>query len=257
MPDEIVEPVAETTPEEKVETPLVEETPPTEPVTPAETPEQIQEKKHKSAQRRIDALTREKHDAQREAEYWKGKVSGVEPAPQRDTQPFGKPTPENFTTVEEYVDALTDWKLQTRDAEVAEVNARTEREQTYNKTVSDFQPQLEKARAKYEDYDEVVNQPIFTPSVSMALLDSEYGAEIAYYLGTHPVEATRLNGLPPLRMLRELGKMEVRFASTTQPKHVSAAPSPITPVKGSSPVRKDVTKMSAQEYYEAKQAGLL
>ena len=257
MTEVAVEPVVEPTPEEKVETPPVEETPPTEPLLPAETPEQIQEKKHKSAQRRIDALTREKHDALREAEYWKGKVSGVETPPAREVQPFGKPTPESFTTVEEYVDALTDWKLQTRDAEVAEVNARTQREQTYNKTVSDFQPQLEKARVKYEDYDEVVNQPIFTPAVSTALLDSEYGAEIAYYLGTHLTEATRLNGLPPLRMLREMGKMEVRFASTTQPKHVSAAPSPITPVKGFSPVKKDVMKMSAQEYYEAKQAGLL
>lgn len=243
-PDAVVEPTVEE-PAEGVE--VVE--PPVTPVPPK-----------RSAEARINEITRQKHDALREVEYWKSKAiqpekDDVEP-PVTSTE---APDSDDFATTEEYIRALTKWTVkQAREEDAREVS-RVSQESEGREAFEKFEVQAERLRAIHEDFDDVLQLPVFSKEMQYALIDSDVGAELAYYLGTHPAEAKRLSGLTQGRMFKELGKLEVKFTTPVTPpkKGVTAAPDPISPVKGKGQVKSDPLTMTAQEYYDAKAAGLL
>jgi hypothetical protein len=64
-------------------------------------------------QRRIDKLTREKADAARETEYWRQQALRTSPVETKvETQKVeAKPKEDDFQTHSEYVEALTDYKV--------------------------------------------------------------------------------------------------------------------------------------------------
>lgn len=207
-------------------------------------------------QRRINELTKQKHDALRELEYMRAQAARTTPPQPTAPTPTSKPRADDFETTEGYVDALTDWKVgQALQSQREDEEASREAEAT-RATLRQFTPQLDAARAKYEDFDEVTSAPIYAAHVQQAFLESPHGADVAYYLGTHPGELERINAMRPAEALRAIVKLEPRFESV-QPKTVSKAPPPITPVQGSVRVGQDTSKMTAQEYYEAKRAGLI
>jgi hypothetical protein len=96
-----------------------------EPAQPAPASEPVvnqEEDKGKGVQKRIDALTREKHDALRRADEAERKLAesqGSRPATEnaQTAKPAdeGKPKLEDCETIEEFQEKLTDWKLDQRD----------------------------------------------------------------------------------------------------------------------------------------------
>ena len=247
--------------------------PPVEPAVepaapiPPETPEQIQERKHRSAQRRIDEMTVRLRAVERDAEYWKGKATAPPTPEPTGALPTGEPQESQFETYGQYVKALARYEVQQERAteatriatekvnEATRVAAEKANEET-QRVITAFEPQIAKARAKYDDFDEVVGAPLFGPMTQQMLLQSPQGAEIGYYLGKHPEEAAGLNRLQSVDLMRAIVKLEQRFEATP-PKTISQATAPITPVGGAGAVTLDPTKMSAKDYYEAKQAGRL
>jgi len=105
---------------------------------------------------------------------------------------------------------------------------------------------------KYPDFfEKVFNQspdvvPI-TPIIGEAILESDIGQDVAYYLGTHPAEAQRLAKLSPTAALREFGKIE---ASLSKPQ--SSAPKPITPINGKQAPSDDPLESDDMATYIAK-----
>jgi len=92
-PDQIVEqPVVE---EPIVEQPVVEE-----PVV-----------ESNNVQKRISKLTKKLADQGAEVEYWKQQALAHK-APQEQVVQDGKPILDNFETVADFTEALTDWKLE-------------------------------------------------------------------------------------------------------------------------------------------------
>lgn len=119
-------------------------------------------------------------------------------------------------------------------------------EEARNQAIRDFQQARTlyserevKAREKYEDYDEVAlgNTPI-SDAMAQAIIHSEIGPDIAYFLGQNRAEAQRIYGLRPERAITEIGKIEAKLeamaqsASQTPAKKPSNAPAPIEPVAG-------------------------
>jgi hypothetical protein len=88
---------------------------------------------------------------------------------------------------------------------------------------------------------------------------SDIGPDLAYYLGTHPNEASRISRLSPILQAKEIGKLEAKIASEPVLKKTTSAPPPIAPISGrgsGSPSYdttdpRSVKSMSTSEWIEA------
>lgn len=241
------------------------------PVSGEQTPEAKPEKTFTQAE--LDAIVaKEKakveRKAQRDRERAIAEVArAAQPQPQAKPDP-GKPTPEQFKTTEEYVEAVAEWKADQKITERLAANQKVEREarqrQAQEESAATYRETEEAVRAKYDDFDEVAYNPRLPISDAMAqtIQLSEQGAELIYHLGKNPQEAARIFNLPPFLQAKELGKLEAKLASAPPAKPLSSAPEPINPVggKGSHPVvdttdpRSD--KLSTAEWMKAEEARL-
>jgi hypothetical protein len=112
----------------------------------------------------------------------------------------------------------------------------TKREQAKQlaQIVEAYHEREETAREKYTDFDQVAYNPALpiTQAMATTIRESDLGPEVAYYLGSNPVEAKRISQLSPLSQAKELGKLEDKLASNPPAKKTSSAPAPIAPVTG-------------------------
>lgn len=140
----------------------------------------------------------------------------------------GKPSPDDYKTVGEYVEALTDWKA---EQAVAKVAKRDE-----GKKVADaWNAQLEAGRKEFEDFDEAIDSDLpLTPVMQEAIIQSNVGYKVAYHLANNPDETKRIAALSPARQAAEIGKIEasldVRGKPTKEIRRTSTAPEPISPL---------------------------
>ena len=168
--------------------------------------------------------------------------------------PAELPPVENFNSVDEYADALA-----IRKAE--ELLAKREADRERMSMLEAYQDREEDARAKYEDFEQVAYNPALPITREMAetIQSSEIGPDLAYYLGTHPNEASRISRLSPILQAKEIGKLEVKIASEPVLKKTTSAPPPIAPISGrgsGSPSYdttdpRSVKNMSTSEWIEA------
>ena len=234
-----------------------------------ETEEQRQERdergRYKGLQPRIDELTRKRHEAEREAAYWRG-VATQGKAPNPAEQPAAapaappKPSPEAFDTYADFVEALADWKadqkvtqaLTKREAEAAQRQQQQQRASTWEQRQAS-------ARTAMPDYDVVVgaaDAPV-AAHVAEALMESEHGPALAYHLAKHPELLARLNSLPQRQADRELGRIEANLSAPADPPaRTTQAPKPaaVNLSQGRS-VANDPSKMSVEDYVAHRSKG--
>lgn len=112
-------------------------------------------------------------------------------------------------------------------------------------------------KEKAADFDQVVysqNVPI-TPAMAEVIMDSDHGADVAYFLGKNPHEARRIAGMPPLAAAREIGRLEQRFAAPPAAKKVTSAPRPPVTLQGhGSPTEPDPSRMTHEQYRQWRSA---
>lgn len=164
----------------------------------------------------------------------------------------GRPQQAQFASVDEYADAVGDWKL----------NQATRQQQadTAQKTQSTFAGKRDDLMSELEDADgfdaaKFHKLPI-SQSMAEAIVDSDQAAKLSMHLVAHPDEASRIAALSPARQAAEIGKLEAKI-SAVPAKKPSNAPSPITPVgaKGSA-VSTNLydSKLSAEAWIAARRA---
>jgi hypothetical protein len=198
-------------------------------------------------QRRIEKLNTRLSEKDREIEHWRNAALRNQESPQERrekpaaaAEPQGKPQAKDYTSLEEYTEAVAEWKIDQREnAREARAAAETRKTQEQEK-LQNWNKQVETGRQAHDDFDEVLETPVpVTPAMREALLTSEVGAELAYYLGQHPEAAEKIARLSPVATARELGKIEARLAKTppaaAQAAPVSRAPKPVTPVSRATP----------------------
>lgn len=220
--------------EEPVETPETPETPVPEPEEveeqePEEPEHAEQPKKKTGSQRAREALQRER-EARLKAEAERDALKGSQPAKPIQT---GKPDPDAFDTQQEFIDAHVRW-------EVSQALAARAQQTEQEKQRERWEEQKEAVREKYQDFDEVFeNAPMPSPLVANALLKHKVGAEIAYYLGTHPAEYKRIDRLnDPMEVGFEMAEIAAKLGTPAAAKPTSKAPAPITPTRGSAAAAK-------------------
>jgi hypothetical protein len=174
------------------------------------------------------------------------------PATEAATLP-SKPTPDQFLstgkTYEDYLEALTEWKMQVRDIQAEEkrtAESRKAEEVRTAETFADHNRRMNEASERYEDFDEVMARKTPIPrGVGLAIIELENGPDIAYYLGKNPDICEELMGMSELSAIAEIGAISASLTvsntnggeSKTQAGKApvsSSAPAPIKPGGGAS-----------------------
>jgi len=139
--------------------------------------------------------------------------------------PVENVTPDQYTTTEEYVEALTTSKAQ----QIVQQQHFAKQQQ---ELLGSYHDKEEAARDKYEDFEQVAYNPKLpiTDVMAQTIQASDNGPDIAYYLGTNPKEADRISRLQPFLQAKEIGRLEAKVASEPVTKPTSKAPAPISPV---------------------------
>jgi len=191
-------------------------------------------KEEKSAvQKRIDTLTFERRKAEAERDRL---LSIIEKTVPQKTQPEPEKEPEKFENIEEYTDYLVNKKMKEKMVEFEEKVSRKEHEVKTQTVIEDFKNKAESFMEKNPDFFEKVNDPTLPTSEQIrdAIIESDRGPEVAYWLANHPEELTKIVKLSPYKQVIAIGRIEARFqddkSTTTK---ITNAPEPISATKGS------------------------
>lgn len=246
MSDEVVVPVEEVATTEVAPDTTVTATDVESPVVGEEKPEAPKEAKTFTQDELDRIVAKEKAKASRKTERELQRdidrkveeaLARSKPAAEPVVEPT-KPTPEQFKTTEEYVEAVADWKAEQKinaREKTVEQQRQEERRRQYLQTVeTSFAEREEAAREKYEDYDEVTrsNHVPITDAMADAIKLMDKGPDVAYYLGSPAgiAEAKQIAKLHPLKQAQALARIEDKLASAPAPEKTSSAPAPITPI---------------------------
>ncbi|MFA5377102.1 MAG: hypothetical protein WC455_15230 [Dehalococcoidia bacterium] len=205
--------------------------------------------------------------------YWQRKAEKqAAEAKQPMEQPApNRPKPEDFKSDEEYLEALTDYKVEAKLREQDTKRAEAAKAQDVQGLQSWTSAMMAEGVSQFSDFEEIVTDPIVP--LTQGILQAVRGAkdiphaEIIYYLGKNIRETAKISRLGPEAMNREIGAIADRIAADKakaeepQPeprpqKRISNAPPPINPVRGASTgVMKDPEKMSHEEFRKWRRKG--
>lgn len=249
-----------TTPDEKVEVDGTESAA----VTTEDEDDEHKKQPPRGVQKRLDEITKEKYEWKREADYWRematqrqqdGKVDGKASEVTSEITNT-KPKSDNYDDYNDYLEALTDWKVDQRIAKEHEESKKVEVEREIQSQQAQvdkvFQESLKTAQSKHPDWvDTIKASPIlFHPAAIGAMKESLDGAEVMYFLAKNPVEAERISQLSPMSQVREIGKIEVRLTppKAPEPRRITNTGEPVKTVSGAGVVERDPDKMSMDDY---------
>lgn len=201
-----------------------------------------------------------------------------------------KPTLEDFDyDTDAFEAALSEWadeQVKASKESAAQAEDSKVAEEAHRKDLEVFREREEGTRDKHDDYDDLVYDPaIFIPEHALAvIMESEQGPDLAYYLATHQDEALALKDASEVAVARALGRIEAQLASApgettgededsaeeaqaaeearatnapaAKPRTSTKAPDPIKTVGGGGSAHgRDPSKMSMDEYVEARRSG--
>ena len=216
---------------------------------PDDKPSEGEQRPKKTAQDRIVDLVNKNRDTAAKAVEAETRAQKLEAeltilrAQAQPMQVSDKPGRSQFYNETDYIEALTDWKA---DAAVAK-REQQQRDAQYVAEQADVASQWDKrqqtAIESIKDYAEVLggSDIQIPPYIHQAMLESEQGPEIAYYLALHPEEARRIGAMKPLAAIRRITDLErdlsgiddapAKKTASESPKK-SRAPEPTTRMTG-------------------------
>lgn len=216
--------------------------------------------RHKNGiQKRFSEITADRNEARRlaaeskaEADTLRKRIETLENAgkPASGDSKSGKPSPDSFKDPFEYAEALSDWKVTQKLQERDEADRKKKADAEATIRAKEWERRVKEVSKDIEDYDEVMAEadtPL-THELAVAILESDIGPRIQYYLAKNPDELEELKGMSIGKMLRMFGKLEAKLDAEDgkgkkedDPKPVikpaivkrtvTVAPEPITPIK--------------------------
>jgi hypothetical protein len=230
----------------------------------AESERQEQEEVEKKPwfKKRFDEITRQKYQekeradaAERRALEFEQRLQKLEDTPKKPEFKPTSPKPEWESFLDKYddpdeahiayTDALTDWKLEQRDAKAkADRDYQTQQDrQAKAQQTFDQKRQATVAAGveKFSDWEDVVFAipgAIMHQNLATAIMEIPTGDEVAYYLGKNLAEAEKISQLSPYAMAAELGKIEAKLASYE--KKTTKPPPSSKPLKGNAPATNEI-----------------
>jgi hypothetical protein len=202
------------------------------------------EKPKDKLNKRFEKVSKRAQDAEAKAAELENRLRELESRvnPQQEqvqeqpVQDDGKPNASQFDDAFEYAEALAKWSadnaLKQRDAQDAQ-----------RKMQDSWKAKLDKAKAEYDDWDDVVpkSKVVVRDEIRDSILESDVGPQILYALASDDDYANELAAMPVMKALKEIGKLEARFEAQAEKPVAKAvqetvsrskAPSPIKPLTG-------------------------
>lgn len=210
--------------------------------------------KKTGAEKRIEKLLKKNSAKDREIEYLKsivferqqkaaqGDAEKTESVKKAEPSLSEKPRAEKFDTHEDYVEALADWKVERKLAEREAKDREEKVKAEYQKINQSHRSRVEQYAKDNPDYNDTLQEFLddhgdvrFSSTLEELVVTSEKGPALIHELLKNPDEFTRINTLGALDAAREIGKLEAKFAksseSSKETKQLkSNAPPPISPV---------------------------
>ena len=220
-------------------------------------------------EKRIGKLTKKWRTTERERDFERAKrlEAEAELAKLKSQIPSAdKPKREDFEDAAEFLEALTDWNVESKLKSHSEVVAKKIGEDAEKQAATEIEQELEeiseKGQDKYEDYSTVVfdKDLVLTQGMVETALLTDIAEDILYYLGKNPDISAAIGEMPALKAAKEIGKIEARLvAEKKKPdekkadppapaKKLTQTPEPIDPVRSTGAIDKDPSQMSAKEY---------
>lgn len=235
-----------------------------EPATAEQTPEQIKAAAEAAERRNIRRLVSEKFRAKAQADQERARADRLEQELQmirQMKQPAqadisGAPRLDQFESFERFQEARDAYiERNAKQAALSAVDQHiAERQEAahQNEMRRSFQQRMEKFRSVTPDFEEVVDgaEVVIPHAVGVAIMESDIGPSIAYYLAKNQDEAERISRLSPTAAIRAIGKIEAKLESAEQKPAASSAPKPVDPVSGKGRAVQDPDKMSADEWLQ-------
>jgi hypothetical protein len=216
--------------------------------------DQKEKKPNPKLERRFSEITKQREAAREEARKereqreslearLKELESRVSPPAQADTDELGQePKPEQFSDMYEYAKALAEYtadkKLMERDKQEVARKAAAEQEVKFKA----WADRVNAVKSEMPDFDDMVQSSDVRVSdpVRDAIIESEHGPKILYYLAENSEFAKKLADMSVVSAVREIGKIEARYVRDTKESAPevktaavkSRAPAPISPLRG-------------------------
>lgn len=202
-------------------------------------------------QKRISKLVQQREEERRRAQELEERLKRLE-AEREAPKPQAAPTQDDFDSYDDYLVAKAKHEFaleQKAKAEQDAIAAKEREAQEKQKQVSQqWGERVADAMGVYQDFEEVAfsDYPL-TPEMTRFIALHEKGADIAYYLGSHPDEAARLTELDPLIASAQLGVLAEKL-ERPKPKKATSAPDPVEPVGSTNGPEKPLGDLSYEEY---------
>lgn len=222
------------------------ETPTDVTATPEEVKEPVASKTYseEEVQERIERATaKAAAKAERRAFREAAEALQRQPATQQQ-QVDDKPSRAQFADEEQYIDALTDWKLDQRERASQQSKAVEAQKTTAEKTEAMYKEAAKLPGFDREEFDEL---PI-TREIAQFLMESDVSPKLMAYMTSNPEEVERIAGLSPVKRYAEMGKLEAKLSNVTV--KTTKAPAPINPVGAASTQSRELSKLSTADYIE-------
>ena len=225
--------------------------------------------KRRTLQKRLEAVTanwrgteRERDAAKVEAADLRKQLDALKTPAETKVEPpafYTRPKPTEdeigtkYQTYGEYIEDLTEWKVDEREAKREKDSRAAEDSKSEREAIAKVQERISLFKTEHQDYDAVVNAAVIPDgapayrALMQHLRYSELGPQLAYELGKNQAELTRIVNLPPGFAIAALGRLEgqielrtpaAKVGSASEPPAVTKAHPPIKPV-GGSPVTSD------------------
>lgn len=209
----------------------------------------------KGVQKRIDRAVRQKYEAEARANELERRIREIEQrtAPAAAPKQEGAPKLDQFDNIEDYVEAKARWvaraemndTLKAQQAQSAEAKAAAEQ-----KAIADaWSHKAAAAKVEMPDFDEVIESSdvVFTdPAALRAIMESDVGPKIAYYLATNPDEADAITQMTGASAIRAIGRLEAKLEGAQAGGTKAAAP--IKPVGQRAKAEKSPNEMTNDEF---------
>ena len=193
--------------------------------------------------KRFDKVTQRAKEAEARASELENRLKEYEA---RTTEPpivnkvagEGKPNASQFNDAFEYAEALAEWSAENALKQRDEQEAVRKQQAEQEKITKSWNKKLDKAKAQYSDFDDVVKSAntVVSNEIRDSILESDVGPQILYFLASDEDFAKKLTEMPVIKALREIGKLEARFERKEEPKVATAprskAPEPIKTLSG-------------------------
>jgi hypothetical protein len=231
-----------------------------------EAEEKVSASKARRERRKAELARAKEEAAQAEAENAKlraqlDQMKGAEKTP--------PPKIDDFDDHDEYVAALSAHKaaelmdqrqvaaLQ-REVEQRDERQKALQQQQMAEAQKNWASQVEEAKERYADFEEVVRAEDvqISPQMANVIAMSDVGADVAYHLGMNKQQAAQIAQMPVAEQVGAMRMLEQFIAvQTPKPRTQTQAPDPVTPVTPKATGHKDPSQMTAAEYRAWREAG--